>query len=85
METGVYFLTMGVIFGTILAIFAMKYVSAAFAARARLANDEAYRALAEKATAGLAENQASLGAIRGELASLSVTLAAIEKVLKQVE
>ena len=85
MSPGIYFLTLAVIFGTVLAVFGMKYFSAVFAARARLANDEAYRALAEKAAAGLAENQATLGAIRGELAALSASLAAVEKVLKQVE
>ena len=84
MTSGIYILTLGVMFGTILAVFAMKYISAAFAARAKMANDEAYRALAEKATAGLTENQVSLGAIRGELASLSTSLAAVEKILKQV-
>jgi hypothetical protein len=70
--------------GTILAIFGMRYVSQAAAARARLANDEAYRALAEKAAAGLAENQTSLGAIQGELANVAASLAAVEKILKQV-
>jgi phage shock protein A len=63
----------------------MKYVSAAFAARARLANDNAYRALAEKAVAASADNQASFTAIQAELAKVSASLAAVEKVLKQVE
>jgi hypothetical protein len=80
----VYFLTLAILIGTILAIFGMRYYSATVAARARLANDEAYRALAEKAAAGLAENQASLGVIKGELATVSASLAAVEKVLKQV-
>jgi phage shock protein A len=62
----------------------MKYSSAAFAARARLANDDAYRVLAEKAAASQAENQASLTAIQAELATVSASLAAVEKVLKQV-
>jgi hypothetical protein len=62
----------------------MKYLSAAYAARARLANDEAYRALAEKAATGLTQNQAALGAIQAELTNLSASLAAIEKILKQV-
>lgn len=85
MSTGIYFVTVAVIFGTVLAVFGMKYFSAAFAARARLANDEAYRALAEKAAAGLAENQTTLGAIRSDLAAVAASLAAVEKVLKQVE
>jgi hypothetical protein len=80
----VYFLTLAILVSTILAIFGMRYYSLAVAARARLANDQAYRALAEKAAAGLAENQASLGVIRGELANVAESLAAVEKVLKQV-
>ena len=85
MMTWIYFLTISLFLGTILIVFGMKYVSAAFAARARLANDDAYRALAEKAVAASSDNQASLTAIQAELAKVSASLAAVEKVLKQVE
>jgi uncharacterized membrane protein len=72
-------------FGTILVVFGMKYFSAVYAARARLANDDAYRTLAEKAVAAQSENQASLIAVQAELSKVSATLAAVEKILKQVE
>ncbi len=85
MATWIYFLTMSLFLGTVLIVFGMKYFSAAFAARARLANDDAYRALAEKALAASSDNQASLTAIQAELAKVSASLAAVEKVLKQVE
>ena len=85
MSSGIYFLTLAVMFGTILVVFGMKYFSAAYAARARLANDDAYRALAEKAVAAQSENQASLTAVQAELSKVSASLAAVEKILKQVE
>lgn len=84
MSTANYLITISLFLGTIMVVFAMKYFSAAFAARARARADEAYRTLAEKATATEAENGASLAAIRAELASVAASLAAIEKVLKQV-
>jgi hypothetical protein len=84
METTLYLLTISVIPATIAVVFAMKYVSAVLAARARLANDGAYQALAEKSAAGQAETQSSLTAIQADLARLSASLAAVETILKQV-
>jgi hypothetical protein len=84
MTVALYLLTIGLIPATILVVFAMKYVSAVFAARARLANDGAYRALAEAAAAGQAQAQASLTAIQADLARLSASVAAVEQILKQV-
>ena len=84
MSTGIYLITISLFVGTILAVFGMKYVSAAFAARARIAADEAYRALAERAVATQAENGAALAAIQAELGKVGSSLAAVEKVLKQV-
>lgn len=85
MSTSNYLLSLSLLFGTILFVFGMKYFSAAYAARARFASDEAYRALAEKAVAALAENQVALSAIRAELATVSATVVRVERVLKQVE
>jgi hypothetical protein len=70
---------------TLLVIFGMKYFSALFQARARLANDAQYRALAEKAIAAQAENQATLAAIRADLTRFASSLASVEKILQQVE
>ena len=70
---------------TIIAVFGMKYFSALFQARARLANDALYRALAEKAVSAQAENQATLTAIRADLAKFANSLATVEKILQQVE
>jgi hypothetical protein len=70
---------------TILLVFGMKYFSALFQARARLANDALYRALAEKSATAQAENQAALVAIRADLARFAASLASVEKILQQVE
>ena len=66
---------------TILVVFGMKYFSAVFQARARVANEAQYRALAEK-TVGMASE---LSAIRAELAKVVSSLASVEKILRQVE
>jgi hypothetical protein len=59
-------------------VFFMKYVSAVLQARVRLAQDEAYREIAAKAAAAQAEMAASLAEIKSKLA-------AITKILKDVE
>jgi hypothetical protein len=85
MPIGVYLLTISLLLGTVLLIFGMKYFSALFQARARIANDAMYHALAEKAVAAQSENQAQLSTIRAELSRVAASLAAVEKVLQQVE
>ncbi|HEY2345847.1 MAG TPA: hypothetical protein VGH80_08180 [Xanthomonadaceae bacterium] len=85
MSTTVFLTTASLIFGTILIVFAMKYASAVLAARAKLANDDDLRKLAQNAVATQSENQAALSAIRDELAKLGATVASVEKILKQVE
>ena len=85
MSSSNYFLTLGLALGTALLIFGMKYFSAAFQARARIASDTAYRILAEKAVAAEADNRAALAAMQAELTKVAASLAAVEKILKQVE
>ncbi len=51
MPTWLYLLTIGLILGTILLVFGMKYFSAVFQARARIANEVEYRAIVEKSVA----------------------------------
>ena len=85
MSPDIYLASLGILFGTVAAIFAMKYFSSAYAARAKIANDKSWSELAEKAVAVQTENQSALSTIRDELANLSASLAAVEKILKQVE
>ncbi len=85
MSESIYLFTIGLPLAVVLIIFAMKYVAAAFAARARATNDELYRALAEKAIAVQSESQAAMAAMQAELARTSASLAAVEKLLREVE
>jgi hypothetical protein len=85
MSESVYFTTLGLLFGTILIIFGMKYLSAIWQARSRVLSEDAYRALAEKAVAAQTQIAPSLSAIQAELGALKASLAAVEKVLKAVE
>ncbi|MES3024912.1 MAG: hypothetical protein V4857_25350 [Pseudomonadota bacterium] len=66
-------------------IFGMKYFSAMQQAKARLANDEAYRQIAAQAGAVQAQTAATLVAIEAALADLKTRVAAMEKILKDVE
>lgn len=85
MSETVYLLTLCLPLGTILLVFAMRYVSAVQQAKARLASDEAYRRIAEKAVAAEAETATALSSIQAALAEIRTRLAAIEKILKEVE
>jgi hypothetical protein len=70
---------------TILVVFGMKYFSALFQARAKLAHDAQYRTLTERAVSAQSDSQAALVAIRTDLAKLATSLASVEKILQQVE
>ncbi len=84
MSEHLYLISIGMIPLTILLVFGMKYFSAASQARSRLANENAYRELAQKAVAVQSGNAASLSAIQAELAQIGTRLAAVEKILKEV-
>ena len=85
MTTQVFLTTLGLFFGTIVIVFAMKHVANVLSARARQSHEDYLRALAQKAVAAQSENQAALTAIRDELARVGSSLAAVEKILRQVE
>jgi hypothetical protein len=79
-----FFLAIGLILGTVILIFAMKYGSAAKGARAIAAREDAFRDLTEKAIAAQAHNAAALAAIMADLSQVSTRLTAVEKILKDV-
>jgi ABC-type spermidine/putrescine transport system permease subunit I len=70
---------------TVLAVFAMRYVAKVHEARARLANDGAYRDLAEKAVTLESQATSLMSAVQAELAAIAARLTAVEKILKEVE
>jgi Tfp pilus assembly protein PilO len=85
MSTTVYLTSLCIPFGTILLVFGMRYFALIQQARARLANDDAYRRIAEKAAAAETETATTLSTLQATLADVRARLAAIEKVLKDVE
>jgi len=80
-----YVLSMMFLFGTPLIIFAMKYIAAAYEARAKGAADDAYRQLAQRSAQSQSESAASLAAIQTDVAQIAARLTAVEKILKAVE
>ncbi len=85
MSAPIYLLTICLPLVTVLLIFGMRYASAVLQARARLANDDAYRQLAEKAAKAESENAAALSAIQASLEDVQKRFTAIETLLKTVE
>ena len=84
MSPTLYLVSLCIPFGTALLIFGMRYFSALQQAKARLANEDAYRQTAEKAAAAQAETATALASIQPALEDLRTRLAAIEKILKDV-
>jgi Tfp pilus assembly protein PilO len=85
MSEHLYLLTICLPLATILLVFGMRYFSAVQQAKARLANDEGYRQIAAKAVAAQSENATALSSIQAALADVRNRLAAVEKILKEVE
>ncbi|HQR12042.1 MAG TPA: hypothetical protein PLW68_12005 [Casimicrobiaceae bacterium] len=63
----------------------MRYFSAVRQAKARLANDDAYRQIAAQAAAAQSIAASALPSIQAAIADVTTRLAAIEKILKEVE
>ena len=85
MSESLYLLTIGLVLGTIVLIFAMRYFSTLQQARARLANDEAFRRLSETAIAAESGAATTLAAMQATLADIGTRLASVEKMLKAIE
>lgn len=85
MTEPVYFLTIGLVFGTILVVFGMRYYSAYQQAKARIAHEQTYRELATIAVADQAATATAISSGQAALADIATRLTAIEKVLKEVE
>jgi hypothetical protein len=80
-----YLLTLVLPLATVLIVFAMRYYAAVQQARARLANDDAYRQLAESASAAQSRISASLAAMEANLSDVRTRMGAVETILKAVE
>ena len=69
----------------VVSIVAITMIAKTVQAKARMAEDGAYRALAERAVAALEEQTGTINALRADLTAARTTLANVEKILKQVE
>ena len=85
MTTILYLLTLGLPLATILIVFGMRSHATVQQARARLANDDAYRQLAESASAAQSQIATSLAAMEANLSDVRARMAAVETILKAVE
>ena len=85
MTTILYLLTLVLPLATILIVFGMRYYAHVQQARARLANDDAYRQLAESASAAQSRIATSLAAMEANLSDMRTRMAAVETILKAVE
>lgn len=81
----VYFITLGVMFGTIILVFGIRFLQASAVAGADAAHTDAYRKLAADAVTAQSGNAATLSAIQSELAEIKARMASVEIVLKTVE
>ncbi len=85
MSETIFLLTLGMPLATVLIVFGMRYFSAVQQAKYRFASDEAYRTIAEKAVVAQSDTAAALQTIDASLADLKARMAAVEKMLKEVE
>ncbi len=85
MTTTLYLLTLVLPLATVLIVFGMRYFAKIQQARARLANDDAYRQIAERAVTTQSETVTTLSALQSTLADVSARMAAVETILKAVE
>ncbi len=77
-----------IVYAVLLAIvvaFAVKYISAIFHAWAQRSSDGQYWMLAERVVAAQSQAQVTMVAVQADLARIAASLAAVEKLLKQVE
>ncbi len=79
-----YLLTIILPLATILIVFGMRYYALTQQAKARLANDDEYRRIAEKAAGAQAETASALTAIQASMSEVQSRLTAVEKILKEV-
>jgi hypothetical protein len=80
-----YLLTLVLPLATILIVFGVRYYAIIQQARARLANDDAYRQLAESVSAAQSRIASSLAALEASLSDVRTRMAAVETILKAVE
>jgi hypothetical protein len=84
MTTTLYLLTLVLPLATILIVFGMRYYAIVQQAKARLANDDAYRQLADRASTAQSQIATSVAALEANLSDVRNRMAAVETILKAV-
>ena len=85
MTVTLYLLTLVLPLATILIVFGMRYYAIARQAKAQLANDDAYRRLAENASAAQSQIATRLAAMEADLSDVRSRMGAVETILRAVE
>ncbi len=85
MSDHLYLLTLALFFGTLLLIFALKYLASIMSNRAQLIDRERYVKLAEETRAVQEQLTRELASLRTDLAGITERTADIQQVLRQVE
>ena len=80
-----YLLTLILPLVTVLIVFAMRYYAVVQQAKAQAASGDAYRQLAESASAAQAQIASKLDAMEANLSDVRARMAVVEGILKQVE
>jgi hypothetical protein len=85
MTTTLYLLTLVLPLATVLVVFGLRAYASVEQARARLAHDDAYRQLAERASSAQSQIANSLAAMEVNLSEMHARVASVETILKAVE
>jgi hypothetical protein len=85
MTTILYLLTLVLPLATVLIVFGIRHYALVQQAKARLANDDAYRQLAESASTAQSKIATSLAAMEANLTDMCARMSAVEAILKAVE
>jgi hypothetical protein len=85
MSERLYLISISLIPLTVLLVYAMRYFTAYRQTNAQLANEKAYRELAEKAVSVQTETRDKLASVELTLAELKVRITTVEAILKTVE
>jgi hypothetical protein len=84
MSATVYLITIILIVGAIVTIFESRYRAISKEAKAKLANGQEWRQLAEDAVASQAQTASALASVQASLAEVSARLASVETLLTDV-
>jgi hypothetical protein len=85
MTITLYLLTLVLPLATVLIVFGMRYYAMVRQSKARLGDDDAYRRLAESASAAQSQIAARLAAMEASLADVRGRMTSVEAILKAVE